>query len=583
MNNSFSLAREVAFQELQKIDSTKILDATAKRKLSFLEEIDVWEVTSVVEGNSGIVEIVLHVVFPHDFPLSLPKIFLSPNDYENIKYVPHVDANRLICTYDEELTRPDPQNPSGVLIECISKAKQILTDGLKQKNHEDFKNEFFAYWQCKYGSKDSVKEDVLSLIDSVREDSELKLICLNKTLSSYNYILYQNDNISENFINYLNDYKIGFEIIDVFHLGELIFKMPPFSLQNRDVLKLISELSVEKQREFKKYIDKNNSLKLITGVVRANNDVHLIGWFHTFLNSNIKGFRPGHLPKYTLLKTLQSSTNVIRISPEIFTPKRLDERIGNKKGSSFRKLMIAGIGSIGSNLIYYLNSVSDIHFTLVDPDILKVENIKRHFLGFDYVGLYKSDAVQHYLRAKNPIQQVISEKNSIIKICQSNIELLNQMDFIFICIGKANISQWLGNAIKSGEIKKPLFFLWVEPYLAGGHCLIIYPNSKNYETYFDEDGFFKNNIIDKKDYIDKPNLFTLREAGCQTTFTPYNLSSVTSFLSAIFPKITNAFLNKSIESDSFTWIGDKEQIEKLGISLSDFGKKNFSETLVKHG
>ena len=93
------------------------------------------------------------------------------------------------------------------------------------------------------------------------------------------------------------------------------------------------------------------------------------------------------------------------------------------------------------------------------------------------------------------------------------------MDFIFICIGKANISQWLGNAIKSGEIKKPIFFFWVEPYLAGGHCLMLYPNSKNYETYFDEDGYFKNNIIGKNDYINKSHLFSHREAGCQTTFT----------------------------------------------------------------
>ena len=85
------------------------------------------------------------------------------------------------------------------------------------------------------------------------------------------------------------------------------------------------------------------------------------------------------MTNYNILQTIHASANVIRISPEIMTQKRLEERVGNSNVSHSRKIMIAGIGSIGSNLLYYLNSMSDIHFTLVDPEILKVENIKRHF------------------------------------------------------------------------------------------------------------------------------------------------------------------------------------------------------------
>jgi hypothetical protein len=265
--------------------------------------------------------------------------------------------------------------------------------------------------------------------------------------------------------------------------------------------------------------------------------------------------------------------------PQIYTNQRLIKRSsGDIAQPVVKKFVVAGVGSIGSNLIHYLNSIQAVEFKFIDPDSLELENIGRHYLGFNYLNWKKTKALKDYLTSSSPIQKVETREKSIFQVVNDELEFINESDFLFVAIGESNIETWIANAINKGLIVKPTFFIWVEPYLLGGHCIFINPKNSNYATYFAKDDLFKFNIIGNYEN----DVLSLKEAGCQSNYTPYSSNNIQIFLGNIYPKILKILDSNDADSKSFTWIGDKGIAEKLNIELSEYSLKYESNTLIEN-
>ena len=278
--------------------------------------------------------------------------------------------------------------------------------------------------------------------------------------------------------------------------------------------------------------------------------------------------------------TFQSNDKVERASSETYTSHRLENRTSGDISHRKHSFAIAGLGSIGSNLVFFLNSFERPKFYLIDDDKLKIENINRHFLGFSNIGNFKTKALKDWLKTSSPLQEIISQEKSIIEILATEPDCINSYDYLFSCIGNFNIESWLFNSLRSKTIKIPIFFIWVEPYLIGGHCLFIHPDDLTFEDYF-ENGYFINNIIPNDEYNNLGLDFTQREAGCQTTFIPYSSNNVISFLSQLFPKICSIIETKSQASTSFTWFGYLEKLNHLGLTKSKFADNIEAGSLIQ--
>ncbi|PKP11477.1 MAG: hypothetical protein CVU08_12190, partial [Bacteroidetes bacterium HGW-Bacteroidetes-3] len=150
--------------------------------------------------------------------------------------------------------------------------------------------------------------------------------------------------------------------------------------------------------------------------------------------------------------------------------------------------------------------------------------------------------------------------------------------FLFVAIGESNIESWIANAIDNGLIIKPTFFIWVEPYLLGGHCIFINPKNNNYTSYFTENGLFKFNIVG--DYNNE--VLSLKEAGCQSNYTPYSSNNIQLFLGNMYSKISEIINSDDTESKSFTWVGDNTIAEKLNIELSKYSLNYGYNTLIEN-
>ena len=112
----------------------------------------------------------------------------------------------------------------------------------------------------------------------------------------------------------------------------------------------------------------------------------------------------------------------------------------------------------------------------------------------------------------------------------------------------------------------------------GGHCIFINPQNNNYKKYFKKDGLFKFNVIG--DY--KNEVLSLKEAGCQSNYTPYSSNNIQLFLGFLNLEISKIIESNNPESKSFTWIGDKRIAKKMKIELSRYSAVSGANTLIEN-
>lgn len=582
---NFDESRKKAFEEFSKYNSSKVLSIDEKKIVQLAKFIEVWEVVSEIEiANGSSIDITFFVCLPNDFPLVIPKIYLSQSSYDAIKYIPHLDDNKFICTYDTESIKTDINNPAGIVYACFKKAKKIIEVGLKKQNFSEFDDEFVAYWENNYSEKDVFKVNYLSLL-SQEINSKVKLLNLDDTIGLYQYVIIQEDDLSKQFIEWLKSKKINFTEREILYLGNIeSITEPPFNFTNKTINDLLIKNGGNSEEGFKTYIKKNPFRPFVVFSKNHNGKKHYYGWEHNTLQTNRKGFRPNFITPHKAFTEFQKNDFSIRISPQDFTPERLQVRsTGNADKQIKKTFFVAGLGSIGSNLLYFLDSLDFPNFNLVDNDLFKTENIVRHFLGIESTGHYKTDELKNHLLGKYPYRNVSSKKISVIKLINETIEELNASDFIFICIGKDNIDNFIGDALKNKTITKPTFFIWVEPFLSGGHCVFINPNkSILYSDYYDKNGYFKFNIINQSEYIANRPELSMKESGCQGSYIPFSNSQIILFLSSLYPFIYQIIQSPDPNTCSFTWCGDKKQLISKNIQFSPFGEKYAEYCLHKN-
>lgn len=228
--------------------------------------------------------------------------------------------------------------------------------------------------------------------------------------------------------------------------------------------------------------------------------------------------------------------------------------------SKKHSICICGLGSVVSNLLFFLNSLNYPKFKLIDNDMLTIDNIGRHLLGFSSMNFPKSEALKQYLHDIRPDQTVYTRSQSIEAVIKTDVGFINDTDYIFLAIGNQNVENYIFRLQTEKTIIPPIFMLWVEPYALGGHCVYIHPNDMiDVNTLYDNSMFYLYNIISNEEYKAINPVLSKQEAGCSTVYTPYSGNDIVTFLSAIFPYIRNVVQSGSTKSFALQWVGDLAQ------------------------
>ena len=441
-------------------------------QLELLPQTSIWKVQipALVSGKAE--DIDAYIRFPKDFPYSMPCVMI-PDD--RFRYLPHISVKtRKLCLYENGEVY-DAENIEGLIRDNIDRTRRWIENYYGRDNSDEYAKEIRNYWNEQYDGENNVDDHWILLGDIPTETCEMTgVVYVNKSPndgSTYVKSVVASDEDNKTLANLKLQHKT--KDISVLYIASLqIPNVPPFCMTGQEVIDRISD--DEDRKTFIKYLNhfRNVNVLFPIGLNYAVGGICI----HD-LKVNRKGYRKGALTSFKVLTSFENKNKKLdRLHVSVYSDQRIAERTAGVMMME-KRLLVAGLGSVGSNLCYFLNGYNNATFALTDRDWLTVDNIGRHLLGFEYINQHKSYAVAHYLQQYRPDRKVQALLKNLQELKEKEI---NKASAIFVCTGDIMSEKWLFSQMAEGNIRKPAFILWLEPYGISG--IMIYANPEDEES-----------------------------------------------------------------------------------------------------
>lgn len=486
------------------LDNKYISNVSIDASQYYNERYYQWLIYCNIDCNNSWIPIIIGI--PINWELKLFDFYII----ENKVSIPHIDKRGKLCLYDLEGTIIFPEF-SGLLNQCINVAKKIIDDGLAGINKIDYIREFNSY----FGESEDIGSAEVVLPDK-KNISNIKFCNLpnNKKKNKYSKTnkLFFSSSCSEDFILWNRNYTQKNGIYCYIEPSEYIF--PPGIVEN-DLIDYLNRLLIYVEADiFKTCKDKcSNEILLIFEILQPNGIVTNCGFF-------IKSSK-FEINNHIVLKCV----NLL----QLVLINRLDRTYLQSRTTVFnsrdknKPILLIGCGSIGGYVFHNLLKLGYTNITIVDPDIIKPENIYRHLLGIDSLYKYKVAALFDYAKKIAP--------NIVIRIYKDNIEdvlynfnlNLNSYNFIISAVGNHTINYWLNRYIVENVVMSTAFYIWNEPLDLGCHIARI--NIKNGGDYRNIITLDSNGVHDLSSYVKEGQDLVKRLYGCNGSYIPYSATA----------------------------------------------------------
>ncbi|MBR8769614.1 hypothetical protein IX326_000809 [Porphyromonas levii] len=545
------------FDALSKEEGIQIVDriSTAREKY-----IQCWVISTEIPTSSGVKDINLHIGFTEHFPYILPDVYFLDTKYD---YFPHIGYDdRKLCLWEDDVIYDDTECIS-LVRECIKKAKRLIEASVNKLNCNEFQNEIWNHWLYSFNGEPSPKFTVLLYGTMPQSSMEIKVWSYNEIsndLKITNHFLIPTDDVDRQFEKYIKR-KNGFTESTALFLSSVKPPvMPPYSVTPANLLSWIK--NEDDIKLFKSILNRNREVMVVFDLQRRN---YIGGFIIPRQRSKRNGFRP--LPAFDeLTKFEKRNKSLERLIGKVYSRKRMEERTSGLPFGNFI-FAVAGLGSVGSNLCHFLNSMMPEGYVLIDDDILQPENLGRHSLGVRYLYQKKAKAMEAFMRDKFPDLAIEVFTSNLINVSPSELQ---DCSALFLCTGNAVVEKaFLQRMLSFGKL--PIFILWLEPFALAGHMVYINPKDMPPNIILNEGSqlLYKHNLIKEDEYKKKAqNQFVKHEAGCNGSYALYSNNDVFLFLSALHP-IINRLLQNPEKSKCYRWIGNIEFAKAKNIELKE--------------
>lgn len=484
--------------------------------------------------------------FQNYFPFNKPLFFME--QWNLFGFIPHVEPDGYICYTQEDNLVLDYENPSGIINSTLEAVIETIKHGKEGLNSDDFLNEFESYWNHQ-------KTNRKLLSGLLPPDEAIKIrIGINDKIK----VLGNSDNQIRDLIYRLTRKKLTrFDNALYIPIKVGLIKNPPSYdkfWSHIDILNFVYEsISEEKLKELiGNKTDKNQYV--ILGIPKPNNQKILScvvyrtkkGGKHPLLihDSNI-------VPEPVLVE---------RIGNEVMVP-----RGGGSVSLNQKRILIAGCGSLGSQIVCDLARTGIGFMDICDYDSLKYENIYRHALGKEYVGQNKAEGIKSLIEKQLPFVNVRAFKTLIELIISSDNFENNNYDAIVIATGFPTTNLHINKIIKTKFPHIPCLYAWIEPYGIGGHSLLVTNNETGcYNCLYDD--FLHNRASFA--HSDQPSSFAKKISGCGSLYVPYTYLDSTRTSNMAARLVVSYLTGDETGNPLHSWKGNSDLFVKEGFLLS---------------
>nr|WP_039812710.1 ThiF family adenylyltransferase [Jeotgalibacillus malaysiensis] len=516
------------------------------------------------------------VGFPDTFPHALPSFFYKEGFFGSF---PHLEEDGLICFTRNESLILDSRYPASILINCLEKVIDLMEKGLYGENKEDYLLEFEAYW------RNGAEMKIYSCIDTQNQTVRHLDLWLKEIGGNYSiFASEENENLSfaiENIFQTDRTGSVNCRCI-YFPLEKNTFFMPPIkdTEWSHATIKqnIMGNLSSENQKVFRSLVQKKSKKFntkfdfVIIGLPTSNGNVVLFSYAFYDNEFSIKGSAkkiPFH-PFILRCKNLKK----IKATISRWHPSHMLNRTGGNTTLMNKHVLIVGAGSIGSEIAVRFAKAGVEKISLVDHDIMELENVHRHALGSNRVfqlsegrGLlhqFKVHALAEEIQQKYPFTTVKEYAKNFSDCLKEELFDWSKVDLVVVSIGMPNQEMQINRHMLRLQDSPPVLYTWVEPLGIGGHVLVTANQVKQgcYQCLFkpEED----DPIYNRSAFAEPFQEFSKAVTGCGSVFTPYNF--LDSERTAILTAATGikVLTQEIIDNPLLSWKGDGQTFLSQG-------------------
>lgn len=514
----------------------------------------------------------IFVGFKDNYPGSLP-LFFDLND--SFGRIPHKEKDGFICFTRSEAIVIDKRYPVSLLLNCLENVIELIAKGISGENHEDFQLEFEAYW-CHI-----VKGKIYGAIDTDNYNvREINLWC--ETSESNFTIVASEKNIKNTEVIMNTLFHIDIYQEEKFRCIYIPLKhgtsiLPPAAEEEWDysfVKNIFSKHITKKSKQkFQRIVRrKGNSTKklefIIFGLPLSNENTALFAY--VMPGTGIDYLHP--------LVQKPKNVNLIPLMVERWHPNYLQNRTGGNTEVADKHVAIVGVGSVGSEIATRFAKSGVQQITVIDNDILEMDNVYRHALGNDSVYARNEDnqlinvpkvlALEKEIRRKYPFTQVTSLPKSFVELWEEGSINWKDYDLLVIAIGLANQEMDINEKMHSMKQPPPTIYAWNEPLGIGGHSLITLNNEKKgcYQCLFKP---MEGKTIHNRSSFTKPNQdFSKDLTGCGSIYVPYSFLDSEKTAMLVVENSLKLLTGKLQDNPLLSWEGDDSQLKSEGFATS---------------
>jgi molybdopterin-synthase adenylyltransferase len=536
-----------------------------------------FEGSFAIEGKM----VTMQVALPKRFPLEKPMFFLK--NPKALGFLPHIEKDGFICYSHDEGLLLDQSNPSGIIKEAFHRAEITLRDGILKRNQADFLKEFESFWsrQEKTQRVDTLfsPSDTFEKMMVFMDEKTGKTVIVDNLDSGtkrYLQTLYKCD-VLKDFRSYSGIYiplregtnikpPAYWEFWDIKQIRKMIFD----NITSSTKRKLNSYL---KKRMFKR----NDREYVLISIPLEKGQKILFGiLFSDFKKrGNVKRSYPFQHP----LKKAQSAFSITPLTIKRHDREYLLNRtIGNNRLIG-KKVTLIGLGSLGSRIAFELARAGVTSFTLIDKDVLDVDNIYRHELGAKslywrlenrFSTISKAEALTMELYNHFPNLNIEYEIADVLDLMEEDRQLIINSDLIIVALGSPTVELYLNEQFHQMGGAPPVIYAWLDPLGIGGHSLLT-KNQQNggcFRCLFTHPDDANHLIPNKASFAAPDQFFGKTLAGCESVFTPYG--SMDALQTAIIAtRLAVKTLNGEEKGNPLlSWKGDATELLSQGFRVS---------------
>lgn len=510
----------------------------------------------------------IRIALSIDFPIEKPYFF-----FENVmdfNFMPHIEkSDNLICyAFDDGLIL-DVNYPVQIIMESLDLAIKTIRNGMDKSRFEELKREYEINW----GRLDNSVEVQSFLDDRDIKIKEVEILKPKNSLGNETRILINPEVSNLRELSYI--YEIDLEKWDR-------YKCVFITLKNPDRIPFPNRYKMWNFKQFKRLIIGNcgSSTKRYLQNIKFNNEefyfILSIPFEKQRINIGVCVYPVNRSNKEIKFANISNESRLIPVRyTRIHTDYLMKRTQGNNAYENY-KVLILGLGSIGSNTLANLAKTGVKYFGLVDNDILLPENSMRHFLGLNHILMggtykYKTDILSLYLKSNYTEVEVEKFTKNVKDFIDDNLkELSSKYDLIVSTLGSPTYELYLNDFIYKNKINIPIIYSWIEPLGIGSHILVT-NNSEIpgcFRCLYTEEDNLNRLVHNRGSFVNPEDNYLRKMQGCHSEFTPYSYldsQEISINLSKIILEVMN---NKFKGNKLISYLGESRRVTDEGFGPS---------------